>query len=387
MTAMVSQLRWTTAALVVCAGCGDPASTGGGDSTSATGSGAATTHSGGDGVGASGAGAGGSGDGGENAGAGTGAGASGVGAGGGGGSGGEGGSGGGSGCVPLRTYTHALSAPVALSCVPGGSPSTVFDVSIPDQGRALVRLNLNLVGAGASSAGVHGWSANIQTGDPSFGDIINFGAGEDLCPGEAMSRSMLGYGELTALANQVTVVMHQYRDTACVDGTVTIAAGSSIEVWVEDPDPACVETSIVARSYFRTIWNQFGAGANVPIAMTTSFSEVLEASIAHSVPSDLLVLSQLEISPASTANLCNNRFQTAVAAITQAGSYLTTQELGYPQSGGQTHVLLSPSLSISGAAGPLSTFAIAAAVNQNEQIGAPVGTTSSGDTVLAIVVP
>lgn len=372
---MLRQFLWP-AVLVLGMACGDDASTGVGASTS-TGT-AATSSSGGSaqasgGVGGTGSAMGGSAMGGSAMGGAD--------------AGGQGGSGGSSGCAAVRTYNYVLNAPVALACVPGGSPSTVFDVSIPDQGRALVRLNLNLVGVGNASAGVHGWSAHIQTGDASFEDLINFGAGEDLCPGESMSRSMLGYGSLTSLSNHVNVTMHQYRDTACVDGTVTIAAGSSIDVWVEDPDPACVETGIVARSYFRTVWKQFGAGANMPIAMTTSFTEVLDASIALSAPRDLLVLSQLEISPASTSNVCNNRFQTAVAAITQAGSYLSTEERGYPQSGGQTHVLLSPSLSVSGATGPTATFEIAAAVNQAEQIGAPVGTTSSGDTVLAIVIP
>jgi hypothetical protein len=262
----------------------------------------------------------------------------------------------------------------------------VFSVAVPDEGRALVRVSLNLAGAGDASLGVHGWSGHIDAGDPSFDRIINFGAGEDLCPGEQLTRRMLGYGKLTAAEHQVSLEMYQYRSTACANGVVTILPTSTMTVWVEDPSDACAGHGIVATSYFRTIWDALGAGANMPIAMTTSFTDILSTSIDATSAGTLHVMSQVEMSPSATSNQCGNRFETGVAALTSGGSYVATETGGYPQSGGQTHLLLAPELVQSGAAVGVHTFGVAAAVNQAAQTGAPVGTTSSGDTVLAIVV-
>lgn len=292
---------------------------------------------------------------------------------------------GGAGCAPVRRYDYALPLTVALDCVPGNAPKTVFSVAVPDEGRALVRVSLNLAGAGDASLGVHGWSGHIDAGDPSFDRIINFGAGEDICPGEQLTRRMLGYGKLTPAEHQVSLEMYQYRSTACANGVVTILPTSTMTVWVEDPSDACAGHGIVATSYFRTIWDALGAGANMPIAMTTSFTDILSTSIDATSAGTLHVMSQVEMSPSATSNQCGNRFETGVAALTSGGSYLATETGGYPQSGGQTHLLLAPELVQSGAVG-VHTFGVAAAVNQAAQAGAPVGTTSSGDTVLAIVV-
>lgn len=295
------------------------------------------------------------------------------------------GGGGEGGCAAVSVHTFTLGKSIGLSCVPGGSPADVFDVSVPATGRALVSLELDLVGVGPASAGVHGWSASVQAGDPSFDRIINFGAGEDLCPGETLTRKLLAYGKLTATHDRVQVPMYQYRDTACIDGVVTIADTSTLTVWVEDPAEACAESGIVARSYFREVWDVHGSGADMPISMTTTFNDVLSAPFVVPANADLRVLSQLEMSPSSTLNVCGDRFQTGVAAITHEGSYLAVEELGYPQSGGQTHLLLAPELFMPGAPpGPVE-YGIAAAVNQTQQVGAPVGATFSGDTVLGIV--
>lgn len=294
--------------------------------------------------------------------------------------------GGAGGCAPVRRYDYALPLTVALDCVPGNAPKTVFSVAVPDVGRALVRVSLDLAGAGDASLGVHGWSGHIDAGDLSFDRIINFGAGEDLCPGEQLTRRMLGYGKLTGAQHQVSFEMYQYRSTACANGVVTVLPTSTMTVWVEDPSDACAGRGIVATSYFRTIWDALGAGANMPIALTTSFTDVLSSSIDATSAGALHVMSQLEISPSATSNQCGNRFETGIAALTSGGSYVVTETGGYPQSGGQTHLLLAPELLLPGAPIGVHTFGIAAAVNQAAQAGAPVGTTSSGDTVLAIVV-
>jgi hypothetical protein len=304
----------------------------------------------------------------------------------GGSSGGAGGTGGGpQGCAPVRKYVYPLARSVSLNCVPGNAPVLVFDQPVPDQGLTLVRLNLNLFGVGALSLGVHGWSSTVQVGDPAFPKIINFGAGEDLCPEEQLTRRMLAYGDLTPEHDRITVTMSQYRSSDCQNGVVNLAADSSLEVWVEDPSPECRERSIAAASYFRTIWDQFGAGTDMPVGMTTSFTDVLSTTLETEGPAQLHVLSQLEMSPAQTSNQCGNRFETGVAAITQSGAYLASETGGYPTSGGQTHLLLAPELTMQPTLGGPVVFEIAAAVNQTAQSGALVGATFSGDTVLAIV--
>jgi len=299
----------------------------------------------------------------------------------------SGGAGGGqAGCQPVRHYVFPLNQTLSLACVPGNEPTLVFDQVVPDQGHTLVRLNLNLFGAGASEAGVHGWSSSLEVGDPTFPERINFAAGEDLCPGEQLTRRMLGYGDLSASNDRITVTMSQYRSSDCQNGVVNVAADSALEVWVEDPQPECRNRSIVAESYFKHIWELYGDGTSMPLSLDTSFSEVLTASLELDQPSNLQVLSQLEMSPAATSNQCGNRFETGVAAITQSGSYLSTEVGGYPPSGGQTHLLLSPEFVQTNAGPGLVEFGIAAAVNQSAQAGALVGATFSGDTVLAIVV-
>jgi hypothetical protein len=94
---------------------------------------------------------------------------------------------------------------------------------------------------------------------------------------------------------------------------------------VEDASTECRERSIVAASYFRTIWEQFGAGADIPVGMTTSFTDVISATLDTEGPSQLRVLSLLEMSPALTSNQCGNRFETFVAAITHTPSSLNVQ--------------------------------------------------------------
>jgi hypothetical protein len=97
------------------------------------------------------------------------------------------------------------------------------------------------------------------------------------------------------------------------------------------------------------------------------------------------VISQSEMSPAGTSNTCGDRTETGVAAISENGNYVAEQEGGYPQSGGETHLLLGPELTLPKQPAGTYVFGIADAVNQTAQDGAPVGATFSGDTILAVV--
>ncbi|MGE0527190.1 MAG: hypothetical protein AB7G93_10165 [Bdellovibrionales bacterium] len=289
------------------------------------------------------------------------------------------------GCQPVRKYTYTLASDQSLSCTPGNSYLNVFDVSVPDTGRVLARATLNVVGYGDSSLGVHGWTAQTKIGDPDFSHAINFGVGEDVCPGESLSKRLLAYGNLTSTSSRIQISAAAYRSQACQNGTVRIAAGSTLEVWVEDSATHCMGKDIAATSYFRTIWGLYGSGANVPTYLTTNLTALATTSLTTTAPSTLRIMAQSEVSPSSTSNACGNRYQTAGAFISLNGTYVADETAGYAPSEGMSHVLLSPEYVISTSSGT-HTATVSSAVNQTVQVGAQAGATFSGDSIIAIVI-
>jgi hypothetical protein len=263
---------------------------------------------------------------------------------------------------------------------------SIFDQVVPDQGRALARVTFSLAGAGPSTLGVHGWSAQTSIGDPAFAGAISYGVGEDLCPGEVLSKRWLMFGNLGAGKDRIRVDAAQYRSSACNNGVVAVKAGSTLEVWVEDPLPACQGKDIRAASYFQKIFASAGPGANQPVTLGTNLTPMVSLSLTTERSARHRVLGQSEVSPASTSNACGNRTETAVAFLSTNGAYTASERAGYPTSGGQTHVLLGPEHVAEMQPPGTYTFGIAAAVDQVAQVGALAGTTVSGDTVVAVVV-
>lgn len=291
-----------------------------------------------------------------------------------------------SACKPVRKYTYTLASDRALQCVPGNAFVSIFDQAVPDQGRALARVTFSLAGAGGANLGLHGWSAQMGLGDPGFAGAIAYGVGEDLCPGEALSKRWLMFGDLVPGKDRVRVDAAQYRSSACQNGVVVVKAGSTLEVWVEDAQVACQGKDIRAASYFQKIFASAGPGANQPVSLGTNLTSMVSLSLTTQSSARHRVLGHSEISPASTSNTCGNRVETAVSFLSTNGAYTANDRAGYPTSGGQTHVLLSPEHVAEMQPPGTYTFGIAAAVDQVAQVGALAGTTVSGDTVVAVIV-
>lgn len=262
----------------------------------------------------------------------------------------------------------------------------VFDQTIPDRGRALVRANYIIKGTGSTSGIVHGWSAQVDSmGDAQFAGMINFGVGEDSCPGEVLTKRALYFGNLTDSGSRVALNAYSYRSSSCENGAITIGSGSTLEVWVEDSNPACVGKDVVAYSYFKQNWAINGSGSSNPIGLDTNLTTLLSTQFESPGMGTLKVYGQTEVSPSSTANQCGNRYQTAAGFVGLDGSWQTGDTQGYAPSGGMSHVLLSPQAQMAVSSKRMISISLGAAVNQAEHVGAPTGGTYSGDTILGIV--
>ena len=290
-------------------------------------------------------------------------------------------------CRPVRQYTYTLPVDVALSCAPRSA--TVFDLDIPDRGRFLVRADLRLRGTGTVPELVHGWSARwSRLGDPGFPRRIAHAAGEDLCAGETRSKGMLGFGKLTAAARGVALAINAYRASDCENGAVTIGAGSSLELWIEDPAPGCEGKDIAAFSYFARQQLIPGDAKDRAAPVDARPRSIVEGSIAPTAPLRRLdIIGQTEISPPATENTCTRRDEYGgawlyVNGASIAGGY---QADTYPPSDGMTHLLLTPSVAVLPREPGPYRFGIAAAVRQSGREPAVVGTDVSGDSIVAAI--
>ena len=290
-------------------------------------------------------------------------------------------------CQPVRKYSYTLASDVALSCSPNSV--TVFRISVPDRGRFLARANLRVRGTGTVPELVHGWSARWSSlGDPGFSSKIGYAAGEDLCAGETRSKDMLGYGKLDAANHSVSLAVHAYRSTNCENKAVTIGAGSSLDLWVEDSSPSCEGRDIAAFSYFNRQAAKHGDEDSHPVSIGASPGSIIQGSIELTAPArSLQIIGQTEMSPASTQNTCGWRYNSGLAWLhvngsSVAGGYRADT---YPPSDGMTHLLLTPSVAVTPAAPGLYRFGIAASVSQIEQQPVPVGTHISGDSIVAAI--
>jgi hypothetical protein len=157
-----------------------------------------------------------------------------------------------------------------------------------------------------------------------------------------------------------------------------------VDVWVEDASEACQDRDIVLTSYFRTIWDAYGAGANMPVSLNTSITDMVQATIHTNSSSRLRVLGQTEISPSATTNACGNRLETGFAYL--HGSQISqTVRGGFAPSGGMSHVLISPEVVLEAQPAGSYTVSLASGVDQTVRDGALAGATFSGDTFLALV--
>jgi hypothetical protein len=144
-------------------------------------------------------------------------------------------------CTPPRHYRYVLG-PSDYKWLLCGRDTTLFNVTIPDQGRALGRATL----AYSNNAGQsYFWSTAVDVGAP----IIDYYDGDDICPGAYRVRSTLAYGQLDAQHPNVVVRSHQ-GSSPCTDGSVLVFSGGYLDVWVEDP--RCPQTDINVASFYQS---------------------------------------------------------------------------------------------------------------------------------------
>ena len=237
-------------------------------------------------------------------------------------------------CGPVTTFSYTLAAPVALAC-DAGSARVVFDVTVPAHGQALARANLIIRHQGAGITPViHFWNARVVVGTPE----LAYGIGDDVCPGVSVSRTNLGYGRLSAEADHVQVLSYQ-GSSPCTDGALTIEPGSTLDVWVESPEPECRERGIVVRSFYQMV----DTDTNVYWVWPTLMAEVLSATFETTEASEnARVLAVIEGTPWENPNsICGSEAATLVLQTALDGATLSTVRDVVPASSGMGHLVLA----------------------------------------------
>lgn len=247
-------------------------------------------------------------------------------------------------CKAPRRYTYSLAQEVSLSCVQDNRANSgfklVFDIAIPDRGKAVARATLNF--RNSNGEGIYYWASYALVGAP-----ISAGQnGDDICPGRVSGpKSILGSGSLLDSASRVQVWAAQGRNP-CVDGQVYAQVGGSLDVWVEDPRPHCQGLDIghIQRSD-RYNW-------------TTSMTEIASLNVpVTSNRTNMMVLSSIAGTPELNPNtVCGSEAATLVAQVV-AGSAVDTITQVIPASSGNGHLVLSPALNILYAGSPAKVSA------------------------------
>ena len=164
-------------------------------------------------------------------------------------------------CAPATVLTY--SAPALDLLCGANNTQPLFDVAIPGltgTSRALGRVTLQVEGRAAVSNVTHFWNCIVYVGGSFPAGSAN-GVGDDVCPGTITpTKSSLGYGTLSAEHNNTVSVKCYQGASPCVDRTNRIVTGASLQVFVEDPAPACRESSVFHASYYsepnayKTFW-------------------------------------------------------------------------------------------------------------------------------------
>jgi len=291
-------------------------------------------------------------------------------------------------CSAPRKYVYTLDKDSSLQC---DKVPEIFSASIPDEGLALAVFEGNVVNsqkAGQKYA-LHSWTGSASVGSSSFSGQIGFGSGEAVCAQQKGTVRLLAYGQLTKDANRASVKLGQYVSSGCKSGALRVLSGAKFTVWVEDPRPECANKNIIAKSYFREVWNKGGSGAQLVTYPGTNLTPVLSTSVDLQKGHQTKVFGQVQISVDSTRNVCGGQYETAGAMLIASGAVNSNirYENVLPVSAGITHGLYFPSLSFTSETNDSLKIDLSAYVNQtkNSNGRAKVGETYSGDTVIAVV--
>ena len=234
-------------------------------------------------------------------------------------------------CQPPRHYQFSSPTGYSLQCAPQQIP--IFSVTVPDTGRAIARATI-AVENWASHA--YYWGASVHVGNP----IYNYAVGDDICTqsyGSAANQNkvILGYGTLSP--GHQTIIVNAYQGSYdCSNGAMSTFSGNTLDVWVEDNDPACVGKDIIVKDYYAD--HGFTNLFQWQTYMTTMHQ------IQTTVPqgrSSALLLSSVEATPDPNPNTqCGSETATFVTQQVFNGSSVAQRSQVTPGYPGMSHIVL-----------------------------------------------
>jgi hypothetical protein len=270
-------------------------------------------------------------------------------------------------CQPPRAYQYVLGLDEwkTLAC---GADTTIFDVAIPDRGRALARVTLAY--SNNAAAQTYFWSTAVAVGR----EIVSFYNGDDVCPGTYRVRSTMGYGELDDQDARVVVRSHQ-GSSPCSDGTVSVFSGGYLDVWVEDA--SCPGQDIMVASFYRD------TGVGPLYSWQTTMAPLNQLVVErHAGRSRYHLLGSVEGTPNPDPNtVCGQESATLVSQLTAGGGIVAQTIDTIPASQGMGHLVLATEATVDA---PLGTTLVSHDVGSNTS--APVTTGGCcGDGMLAVI--
>lgn len=237
-------------------------------------------------------------------------------------------------CAPVQTFVYKLKPGQEKSLQCSGSPTKIFDVTVPARGLALAEVLM--VMANSPGHATHFWSIGAHVGE----GIIHGNIGDDIASGGNTGRKrVLGYGELTDAKNHV-VVKGRQGSTLCSNGAVTVWSGARLRVWVEDPHPACRGKDIVAMSYKNNMKAKGFVRPRIPnFVWPVGVAGSQDLAITMSTTSDrrnLIVTTAVEGSVDKTIS------KLSAGLTIDNGLYRVQQTQWVPHSEGMGHLVLNP---------------------------------------------
>lgn len=235
-------------------------------------------------------------------------------------------------CQAPRHYQYVLppGQEKFLSC---GSMTDIFNVTIPDRGRAIARLTAGYRNNHPSQ--IYYWAANVIVGAP----IQISGVGDDICPATSTgAKQTLGYGALTDAYPNVRVTGIQ-GSGPCVNGQIGVFSGATLDVWVEDPRAECVGKDLFYSSVYMTrgvsdanvyVWKTY-----MEAAVTLQVAKAKNRTRVHA-------LTSVEGTPDQNPNRICGQEAASLVVQSAVGGTVTAQSQGViPASQGMGHLVLS----------------------------------------------
>jgi len=153
----------------------------------------------------------------------------------------------GSAVATCRALIHkqiTLEKDVPLTCDGNGVP--LFNYISGDLGPAVAQVRVRYRN---TSNETYYWANWVSVGGDFVGSdrkAISTAIGDDICPGTVTEpKGNMGYGYLSASSRSVKVMAYQgVAGCNTNSGPVVALAGSTLDIWIEDPSPACLGRNV-----------------------------------------------------------------------------------------------------------------------------------------------